>query len=211
MKTLMMTFILTVAISLCHRALGQNAITGVQWQNGNVTILNDLGEVWIILKKGGTIKKARVWEIDGAKGKIIYQKNGCLHDLFMRDIDKIYAGRNSRSEIYFQEDNNPGIKESPEYDYYSTETSDFKVSYKASEINLVQKSEAQVNSQNINDTLVKSGGEIVIAKIIKITENEISYKRTDIPDGPVYNISNNSATEVVKYQNCVKVILRKAY
>ncbi len=50
------------------------------------------------------------------------------------------------------------------------------------------------------DTIVFRSGDKVIGKVMKVTEHEVEYKRTDNADGPVYN-ADFSKVGMVVYQN----------
>jgi hypothetical protein len=53
------------------------------------------------------------------------------------------------------------------------------------------------------DTIVKINNEIIQAKIIEITPNEIKYKKFSFQDGPTY-IENKTDVQYVKYSNGLK-------
>lgn len=53
------------------------------------------------------------------------------------------------------------------------------------------------------DTIVKSNGDIVPAKIIEISPSEIKYKKTNFLDGPTY-VENKSAIKQIRYSNGLK-------
>lgn len=53
---------------------------------------------------------------------------------------------------------------------------------------------------NAQDTIFKRSGEIISVKVIEVNIKEISYKRFDIADGPLFVI-NKDDIEKIKYQN----------
>ncbi|MDQ2862451.1 MAG: autotransporter outer membrane beta-barrel domain-containing protein [Bacteroidota bacterium] len=62
----------------------------------------------------------------------------------------------------------------------------------------------QVNPVNAGfDVIIKNNGEIVYGLIKEVTPDYVSYKRTDIPDGPVYTIFRNEVY-AISYRNQVK-------
>lgn len=62
----------------------------------------------------------------------------------------------------------------------------------------------QANQVNAGfDVIIKYNGEIVYGLVKEVTPDYISYKRTDIPDGPVYTIFRNEVY-AISYRNQVK-------
>lgn len=62
----------------------------------------------------------------------------------------------------------------------------------------------QANPVNAGfDVIIKYNGEIVYGLVKEVTPDYISYKRTDIPDGPVYTIFR-SEVYAISYRNQVK-------
>ena len=62
----------------------------------------------------------------------------------------------------------------------------------------------QANQVNAGfDVIIKNNGDIVYGLIKEVTPDYISYKRTDIPDGPVYTILR-SEVYAISYRNQVK-------
>src|ERR1043166_7290797 len=195
-----------------NRAFAQQPELLIMWDNGNATLLKDLGKVTIEFKSGPGVKNARVYDILKEKGKLVYEKDGCLHDKNIAAIECIKAGKNSRQILVFGLNNEPVIKLNADYDYLIG-YAEFKVSYTAFE--LKKKRENTIVQSNIaksdtttfqmeigtqrSDTIVKASGEIITARIIHINENEVRYKRADLPDGPVYNLTNSANTEVIRY------------
>lgn len=50
------------------------------------------------------------------------------------------------------------------------------------------------------DVIVKKSGEIVHGKVVEVSLNLVRYKRTDIPDGPVYEIAKDEVF-AISYRN----------
>jgi hypothetical protein len=53
------------------------------------------------------------------------------------------------------------------------------------------------------DTIVKTNGDIILAKITEIGTNAITYKRTDIQDSPTF-IQNKTEIAMIKFRNGVR-------
>lgn len=53
------------------------------------------------------------------------------------------------------------------------------------------------------DVLIKTNGEIITAKVIEVNLRSIRYKRTDIPDGPIYEIRKEEVY-AISYRNQIK-------
>jgi hypothetical protein len=186
----------------------------ISWDNGNVTIIKDLGQVWIYTRRGRVIKKARIWEIQKEKFTITYECGGSLHDLLIADIEKITAGMSSRDALYF-EGNIPRIR-TDEYYYLGLNPSVFKLSHTAEQLKQATANTSAVQvggnagtvSPGANDTIQRSDGSLVPARVTLINPTEIKYTRTDIPNSPVYTIANNSQTEIKRYSSHIKIITK---
>ncbi len=53
------------------------------------------------------------------------------------------------------------------------------------------------------DVIIKTNGDIITARVIEVGLKTIRYKRTDIPDGPVYEIHRNEIY-AISYRNQLK-------
>lgn len=220
MKTGIKILILIITVLFSCGSFAQSSDRNdliISWENGNVTLLKDLGKVWIDLKKGNTIKNAQLWEVKSLDGKIVYEKDGSLHDMLIANINAMYAGENSVNELYFDISNNPRIRKAEKGLNEWEAFSDFKVSYHVSSIkndkknpevkNSAAETESAYNSIE-HDTLVKATGEMMQVKIISMTETEIRYKRSDLPSGPVYILNIDACEEIIKNEKSVKIILK---
>lgn len=222
MKVLLFTIVFLIASLLHSTASAQEIKTdSVFWDNGDVSLLSELGPVWIILKKGSDLKGVRINEIKKQKGMLIYEKEKCLHDVSIANIKKIQAGKYSLSSMYFYPDNTPYIKK----DYLRLDAmitySDFK-SFKISAIHEVKSNAGnQVHepfsntilnqpsdSKIICDTIIDEAGHITLAKIIEMDAKFLSYKKFTNPDGPVYLKSSEGAT-VIKHNNYSVITFKK--
>jgi hypothetical protein len=217
MKTKTILSLLVLALSSIAFSQTADDRPAVYWDNGNVTLIEDLGEVWIEKNNGTTIKNTKIWEILPAKGKIVYEKNRSLHDLPIADVYRVRAGANSLHIMYFDTAYQPVIVYSGEYVYNGEVKSDFKVSYKRDltkpEINtqrLAEQKEAPVPLLNLlaRDTVVRANGEVLPVRIIQLSATAVSYKRGDLADGPLYNVNIEADTEIIRSANSIKLIFK---
>lgn len=56
------------------------------------------------------------------------------------------------------------------------------------------------------DVIIKTNGEIVYGRVVEVNLSNIRYKRTDIPDGPVYEILRKDVF-VISYRNQLKEVI----
>jgi hypothetical protein len=56
------------------------------------------------------------------------------------------------------------------------------------------------------DVIIKSNGDIIYGKVIEVTFELVKYKRTDIPDGPLYQLLR-SEVYAISYRNQLKEVL----
>jgi len=61
---------------------------------------------------------------------------------------------------------------------------------------------------NAQDTIIKSNGEMVLAKITEITPTEVKYKKFEFVDGPTY-IELKSRIEAIVFSNGIKEVFEK--
>ena len=142
----------------------------IPWENGQTSLLSELGPVYIIMKKGNDIKKARIMELDLIKGSLVFEKDGALHDLLLLKIERIDAGKNSKNSMYFDRDFQPLIRPAEYIDYSRQLFSDFKVSTTPekkltpdSEIITSQIIPAEIKTaSNENTQVIKRGNNIKI-------------------------------------------------
>lgn len=209
----------------CFNAVGQsdskNEFTAF-WPNGDVTRQADLGLVWIIKTNGKIVKDAKIREYNKVKGRLTYEREKTLHDIETFNIKAISKSSNCAHHIYFDKEGNPMFSKNPEYSY-GYDHADFKKSEmpvfkkttplttdtckgdKKLVVNGQQTS--QTLSSNVCDTVIKSDGTVVLAKILELSEFQLSYKRLDYLSGPVYNLMINSNTKIIQYEKSKKVII----
>lgn len=207
----------TILIAICFLFLNEGLIAQsqktdtIQWGNGKVTLMSDLNKVWIILKKGNDIKDVRIHEIKKEKGVLVYEKDKCLHDVYINNIKKIEPGKYSMNSMFFYPDNTPYIKESYQRMDAAVNYSSFKsiqIMEPVAPIKPIEKvaepSKEFIPSSTICDTIVDIEGNVTLAKIINITPKLISYKKTANPDGPIYIKSNNN-TAITRHVDCLTI------
>lgn len=222
MKKYLVTFAIVFSAIRCEAQSALSPSYCVLWENGDQTLLSDIGKVWIKLQSGTTLKDVKIWEINLSTASLTYEKGGTLHDLSIAKINYIAAGHNSRNLLYVDQENNLKIKSAgalfDEYDNYT----DFKVSrtaYESKKFNVHTQDTAREKNiippkQNGTgeanpDIIVKPDGSLIYARIVSISAKEIVYKRSDVPDGPDYVISINSCSEIIKTSTNYKIIMNK--
>lgn len=218
MRTIHYILLITTALLYANVSQSQSVSNdSVFWDNGNLSLLSDQGRVWIIQKKGGTIKEAHIVEIKKDKSILVYEKEKCLHDVSIGNISKIIPGKNAISAMYFQEDNTPIIKKYYEKVGRYLDPTDFKhtvlfkVEPKITISSPNQQSAIQtVLIQNNNaiscDTLIDEEGVAIPIKIISIESKTINYKKLTNPNGPIYVKPFGEAT-ITKYKNSTTINL----
>lgn len=226
MKAFRITFLFFSTVFLYDTINGQTSkVDSIFWDNGNVSFLSDLNEVWIIQKNGGPLKDVHIREIKKEKGILVYEKEKTLHDVLIGNIKKIQPGKHSLSVMYFYADNTPYIKKMYLQMDAMVTYSDIK-SVKNPNWNAeapvqpsAQKTEENPESYtmitgslypntNINatcDTLKEENGLITHAKIIEINSKTIRYKKIKNLTGPVYVRSCKDA-QVTKYDTCFTIV-----
>ncbi len=199
-----------------------NKVDSIFWHNGDVSLLSELGTVWIILKKGSDLKDVRIREIKKEKGMIVYEKEKTLHDVYISNIKKIQAGKHSMNSMYFHTDNTPYIKADylqidPMFAYSEFKSLKINVQAKEEEAEEQPETEMQpvaekkpvvtqtvvqpINSNStVCDTIIDLNGNVIQAKITEITSTLVSYKKTNNLNGPIY-IKSLSDAEVTRYSN----------
>lgn len=180
--------------ALLGAAYGQNKSDSIYWDNGNISLLSDLGRVHIIKKKGDNIREARIYEIKKAKGVVVYEKDKCLHDIAISNIENIQPGYNPMAILLFQNDNTPYIKElSGRYDSYNEPTT-FKVIAKKQKPTpparvIPASPEKTVIDTSVtlqHDVLIDLDGNVWAIKLLIVQENILEFKKISNLEGPVY-------------------------
>ncbi len=203
--------------------LFQNTITAqglktdsVFWDNGNVSLLSQLGSVWIIVKQGSDKKEVRIAEVKKQKGVLVYEKEKCLHDIAIHNIERIQPGKHPLSYMNFYSDNTPYIKRETFYQDPAISYSDFKslkITVRVppkSEVPKVKVIAIVPHDDYVEvecDTIIDAAGIITLAKIIEIDSRLISFKKITNPNGPIYIKASNNAT-ITKHKNCTCIHLK---
>lgn len=213
--------LILITAMLYNTAFAQsNKVDSVFWDNGNVSLLSELGNVWIILKKGNDLKDVRIHEIKKEKGMIVYEKEKTLHDVYINNIKKVQAGKHSLNSMYFLADNTPQIKTDylqldPMFAY--SEFKSLKIKIQAKEEAVVEKkpvitptgvSQTVNNSVGICDTIIDLYGNVIQAKITEISTTLVTYKKVSNLTGPFY-IKSLSNAEVTRYTNHITINFSK--
>lgn len=187
------------------------------WDNGNLSLLSDQGRVWIVQKKGGTIKEAHIVEIKKDKSTLVYEKDRCLHDISIGNISKIIPGKNAISAMYFQEDNTPIIKKYYEKVGRYLDPTDFKhtaflkaeqktTNSSANKHPVIQATIIQNSNAISSDTLIDEAGIATPIKIISMESKIITYKKSTNINGPIYVKPFDDAV-ITKYTNSTTINL----
>ena len=220
MKTIFL--LLSIAMLYTTASAQSNKVDSVFWQNGDVSLLSELGTVWIILKKGNDLRDVLIHEIKKEKGVLVYEKEKTLHDVYINNIKKVQAGKHSLNSMYFHADNTPYIKTDylqldPMLAYSEFKSLKIKIQPKeevvgkklTAEQPVVQQksivaqtviSQTSNNSGTICDTILDLYGNLILAKITEITPTLVSYKKISNPNGPIYIKPLNNAV-VTHYPN----------
>lgn len=189
----------------------------IYWDNGYATLSASLKNVWIYKNDGSVIKNVRLKEIHSNKAKIVYEKEKCLHDLYIFNINRIQAGKNSVYALFFGNANVPVIKmfalrPDPLADY--TEFPSFKIPAKN-----IAKPESKTTIKNVrdsisigmqtkktcSDSLIDLQWEIILINIIEMAPETIRFKKQSNPNGPTYVLPSGNI-EIKKRKNNITII-----
>ena len=218
MKAILFT-ITFFSVTLFHSILSAQVIKpdSAFWDNNAVSLISQLGPVWVILKKGNDLKDVRIHEIKKEKGVLVYEKDKCLHDIYINNIKKIEPGKYPLQSMFFYPDNTPYIKEIYQRIDGVVNYSSFKsiampepVKQVKPAVTAVAEMQEFIPSSTVCDTIIDVSGNITLAKIINITPRLISYKKIANPNGPIYIKSNNNTT-ITRYADCVAVKFSEKY
>jgi len=193
--------ILVIALQLIAAFLGAQQVDTIWWEDKTrYMLIDEQSSVWIFHKKGRPIKSAIIKEIDLQRGRIIYKRGGVLHDAYIQQIDKITPGENYKEVIVFANNQTPIGKKV--VNYYAPSNDSF---FKWNEVervivNTTSPNHISEEKKNLSpepnlkaDSLYSKDGPIYLVKVISINPEKISYRRVDIPDGPVYNLNTVGA------------------
>lgn len=173
-------------------------IDTIKWDNNRYTLINELGKVWIEQYKGSMIKNVKIHKIDTSNSKIEYINEGTLHDVFIYNIRKITPGKYYNHFIRFT-GKIPTIfinTNYPEYDSfkYNEIEKPIKKTVNA-QVTYTVNTTKEVPTPQQEDTAIKPGadarivfenGKYLDVKLVALTHDQVSYKRMDLLNGPLY-------------------------
>lgn len=195
--------LLSFALLLLSYAKAQkNTIDTILWDNGNYSLVSELGKVWVIEKNDRKHKNVKIHRIDTALGRIEYYFEGTFHDVVINNVERITPGKFYNNAIFFKKNKVPVIKlmmdDGMTYDYGSFKNHQKPRPVVAEEV-VVEKPITNTPSLSLEktkdntpiafDEIIFNNGKKLSVKILSIKDGEIHYKRSDILSGPVYIIS----------------------
>ncbi len=185
----------------------KNTIDTLLWDNGNYTLVSELGKVWIMEKNDRKHKNVKIHTIDIVAGKIEYFFEGTFHDVIISNIDRITPGKFYNNAIFFNKNNVPVIKfmidDGMTYDNGSFKSHQKPRPVIVEEVEVkkpvitnsvastpsVATEQIEENAEVVYDEIIFNDGRKLSVKILSITGGQVHYKRSDILSGPVYIIS----------------------
>jgi hypothetical protein len=204
------TKLITLSFALLLMSYGKaqkNTVDTLLWDNGNYTLVSELGKVWIIEKNDRKHKNVKIHTIDISRGKIEYFFEGTFHDVLISNIARITPGKYYNNAIFFNINNVPVIKTMME-DGITYENGKFKSHQKPKPVIVeevvvekpvitktvastpsVSPEQTEENEEVVYDEIIFDNGKKLQVKILSITDGKVHYKRSDILSGPVYIIS----------------------
>jgi hypothetical protein len=185
----------------------KSTIDTLLWDNGNYSLVSELGKVWVMEKNGRKHKNVKIHTIDIVAGKIEYFFEGTFHDVLITNIDRITPGKFYNYAIFFDKNNVPVIKLMME-NGFAYDNGNFK-SHQSPRPIVIEEVEAKKpvitnsitytpsvnttiateNSTAGFDEIIFDNGKKLSVKILSIADGKVHYKRSDILSGPVYIIS----------------------
>jgi hypothetical protein len=174
-----------------------HTVDTIQWYNGNYSVVSELDPVWIDLKKGATIKDAKLHTIDTTSGKIEYLLDGTYHDVFVSDVKKIQPGKFYDEVITFKDNRTAHIDIDPSAEFSYNVKSKFKSRVTPKPRVAVKKEEVKQEVKEIivaeendysqaNSAIIFSNEKKLHIKLLSVNGEYISYKRLDLLNGPTY-------------------------
>lgn len=202
--------LITLSFTLLLMSYGKaqkNTIDTLLWDNGNYTLVSELGKVWIIEKNDRKHKNVKIQTIDIIAGKIEYYFEGTFHDVLINNIDRITPGKFYNNAIFFKKNNVPVIKLMID-DGMTYDNGSFKSYQKPTPVvieEVVIEEPVAIHTETsapsittdqttksttvVFDEIIFNDGKKLLVKILSISEGKVHYKRSDILSGPVYIIS----------------------
>ncbi len=202
--------LITVSLALLIMSYGKaqkNTVDTLLWDNGNYTLVSELGKVWIREYNDRKHKDVKIHTLDIVAGKIEYFYEGTFHDVLISNIERITPGKFYNNAIFFNKNNVPVVKTMME-DGITYDNGSFKSHQKPKPVILAEvvvekpvitKTVAPThsnttqqkveNTQVVYDEIIFDNGKKILVKILSITDGKVHYKRSDILSGPIYIIS----------------------
>ncbi|MBK7311600.1 MAG: hypothetical protein KBG47_04500 [Bacteroidia bacterium] len=202
--------LITVSLALLIMSYGKaqkNTVDTLLWDNGNYTLVSELGKVWIREYNDRKHKDVKIHTLDIVAGKIEYFYEGTFHDVLISNIERITPGKFYNNAIFFNKNNVPVVKTMME-DGITYDNGSFKSHQKPKPVILAEvvvekpvitKTVAPThsnttqqkveNTQVVYDEIIFYNGKKILVKILSITDGKVHYKRSDILSGPIYIIS----------------------
>jgi hypothetical protein len=181
----------TLLLIFIYKGTAQNnTIDTLLWENGNYSVVSELGPVWITQKKGPTLKKVKINAIDTASGKIEYYFEGTYHDVLITNIESITPGKFYNQALFFRNKNTPVIVRVPADNQYEIK-SDFIAhpSLRTQTLpkdDMAEVKEAEPEQNETNSSIIFPDGKKFAIKLLAINTENVSYKRLDLLNGPTY-------------------------
>lgn len=205
-QTKLITLSFTLLL-LSYAKAQKNTIDTILWDNGNYSLVSELGKVWIIEKNDRKHKNVKIHKIDTALGRIEYYFEGTFHDVVINNIERITPGKFYTNAIFFKKNKVPVIKLMID-DGFTYDHGSFKSRQKPKPIVIEEVvveepvitnpvtsttsfslEKTAEDAPVVFDVIIFNDGRKLSVKILSIKGGEIHYKRADILSGPVYIIS----------------------
>jgi len=182
----------------------------IAWSNGKFTRLGDFGKSTIVVKKGNSIRNAKIREI--TQTIVVYQKEGTLHDFPIYRIARIEPAGSITHAMFFDENNTPLIRETNIAVYNSDGSIEVNKWYPGNTPVPLQNAPSAVIKLSTDtlkaDTIVFNHGESVSARIVESSDSEILYRKADFPTGPLYTV-RKSEINIIKFSDGTAVPLNQ--
>jgi hypothetical protein len=213
-NTKKMKLTISFILFISFRLLSQGNLNDTIWWEGDklrYTLINEIHNADIILKKGGKIKNVGLSKLSANNTVLEYIENNTLHDIQTEKIERIVPGSSYQYALVFKTLNKPFIIKTDKTEIAKTYAVFPSNSIKSSEdsdapqisiLNLKASSDNHTNQ--ICDTLIFEGYKKLLIHVYEINSKEIKYRRADIPNGPLYIIKTDGL--YIRELNNIKII-----